>query len=739
MDRYAAFIIRRRWLVIGGWVVVLIGAIFAASMWAGPTTTSFTSDTRTEAGRAAELLEQAGQEKQANATQIVIAAPEIDGGVRNPDVEAQVTALVSDITASSPDVTVTDPYGPQSQISADGRIAVASLDVGTGTDAEVQDRIDDIKAIAEDNQIAGVDVEFSDPRFDDAPPNGAAEGVGVLLALIILLIAFGSVVAAGLPIVSALFGIGVGASVLFLVQNFMDIPNFAISVTLILGIGVGIDYALLIVTRYRSGIHDGLDVNQAVTVAMVRAGRSVLFAGGTVIIAMGGILLSGGNLGPALTFAAIAGILATLIASLSLLPALLAVIGTHINSLSLHWLRKRKGKDPNKALEGVWAKKWSARIQRTPWVGVAGAVLILLILSIPAFQLRLGFSDAGNRPTSATTRVAYDYVTEGFGVGANGPLIVVADYPAGTNPQAELETLRTAIAADPQVAENGVAPAFQVGQADGKDISIIQVNPVSGPQDEATTELVNRLRDETIPDALGPDSDVTVQITGLSAGSIDYAEVTLDLLPWTIAAVLAAAFILLVLAFRSIVVPVKAVIVNVLSLGAAFGVIVAIFQWGWGAGIFGVGRAGPIDSWVPMMLFVTAIGLSMDYEVFLVSRIKERYVRTGNATTSVAEGLASTARVITCAALIMICVFLSLVFLPDRSLKILGVGLAVAVFIDASVVRLLLVPSTMEILGKANWWFPTWLEWIPRLDGMHQDEDDTTPAEDPRVSDKLNR
>lgn len=743
MDRYIAFVIRRRWLVIGTWVVVLIAAIAAAVMWAGPTTTTFTNDLRTESGKAGQLLENAGQGDEATAGQIVVAAsPQVPGGVNNPQVTEAVNNLVGDIRATSPDVTVGDPYAPGAQISADDRISVTTLDLGTGTDAEVQDRVDSIKSIADDTQIPGVSVEFSDPRFDEAPPSGAAEGVGVLLALIILLIAFGSVVAAGLPILSALFGVGVGASILFLVQNFMNVPNFAISVTLILGIGVGIDYALLIVTRFRSGLHEGLSVERAVTVAMQRAGRSVLFAGCTVIIAMCGILISGGELGPALTFAAIIGILGTLIASLSLLPALLSVIGTGVNRLSLHWLRKRRGKDPDRALEGVWAKKWSARIQERPWVGVTVAVLVLVVLSIPAFQMRLGFSDAGNRSTEATTRVAYDYVTDGFGVGANGPLIVVAKYPEGSNPEATLSTLSERIAADPDVIDNGVTPIIPVGVTDGSQVAVMTVIPASGPQDEATTDLVERLRSDVIPGAVGSNPDVSVQITGITAGSIDYAEVTLDLLPWSIAAVLAAAFILLVLAFRSIVVPIKAVIVNVLSLGAAYGVIVAIFQWGWGASIFGVGRAGPIDSWVPMMLFVTAIGLAMDYEVFLVSRIKERWEKTGDATTSVAEGLASTARVITCAALIMICVFLSLAFLPDRSLKILGVGLAVAVLIDASIVRLLLVPSTMEILGKANWWFPSWLEWIPRLDGMHKDEDDdpvTAPEESTRTGGKLVR
>ena len=723
MDRYTSFIIRRRWLVIGTWIAVLIAAIAAAAMWAGPTTTAFTNDTRTESGKAGELLERAGQGDQATAGQIVIAASnDIPGGVRNAEVTQAVEGLVGEIRSSSSDVTVGDPYGQGAQLSPDGRISITSLDLGTGTDSVVQDRVDTIKEIADSADIPGVAVEFSDPRFDEVPPSGTSEGIGVLLALIILLIAFGSVIAAGLPILSALFGVGVGASVLFLFQNVMNVPNFAISVTMILGIGVGIDYALLIVTRFRSGLHEGLDTDAAVRTAMLRAGRSVVFAGCTVIIAMCGILISGGDLGPSLTFAAIAGILGTLIASVSLLPALLSVIGTRVNSLSLHWLRKRRGKDPDKALEGVWASKWSRRIQQRPWVGVATAVLILVILSIPAFSLRLGFSDAGNRSTDATTRVAYDYVTEGFGVGANGPLVLVAEYPDGTDPQAALGTLQQRIQADPDVAQGGVTPPIPVGQVDGNQIAVMSVNPATGPQDEATTELIERLRSEVIPDSLGPDSDISVSVTGITAGAIDYADITLELLPWTIAAVLAAAFVLLVLAFRSIVVPVKAVIVNVLSLGAAYGVIVAIFQWGWAGSLFGVGWAGPIDAWVPIMLFVTAIGLSMDYEVFLVSRIKERFERTGDATTSVAEGLASTARVITCAALIMVCVFLSLAFMPDRSLKILGVGLAVAVFIDASIVRLLLVPSTMEILGKANWWFPSWLSWLPRVDGSHDDD-----------------
>ncbi len=708
----ARICVRRRKLVLLGWLVAVLVAAGLAVAFGGQTITNFADDDRTESGRALALFNEATGGSAADQARVVVSTDaSVAGGVRNPAVREQVEALRQRITDLDPATAMADMYAPGNPsdvaISPDGAVGYTTLTLPNESDSVRSARVTEIKQAAAGFAAPGAMVNFGGDWFADQTPPGVGEAIGLTLALIILLIAFGSLVAAGLPLLTALTGVGIGASVVVLLQNVLDTPGFAVSLTAMLGIGVGIDYALLILTRFRTALATADTVEDAVVTAMDTAGRSVAFAGATVSIAIAGLLTQGGVIGPTMTISGCAGVLSVMAAALTLLPALLAMVGRNVDRLRMPW-RSR-----DVTADGRWAHRWSGLVQRHPWAGVICALAILIVLSIPAFDLRLGFGDAGNRAATDTTRVAYDELARGFGAGSNGPLILLTELPE--DGPARLAELGRQVAATPGVA--AVSPPIPLGRADGHDVAMLNVTPTTGPQDEATATLVHDLRERVIPG-----SGLPVQVTGAAVGGEDFAELTLSRLPLMVALVLIFSFLLLALAFRSIVVPVKAIIMNMLSLGAAFGVLVAVFQWGWGMSLIGVGKVGPTEAWVPVVLFAVAFGLSMDYEIFLVSRIRERFLASGDATTSVTEGLAATARVITAAAAIMVCVFASFVFFDERGLKAMGLGLATAVLVDATIVRMLLVPATMEILGRANWYWPSWLRRLPSLDGVHRDE-----------------
>ncbi|MEE3850185.1 MMPL family transporter [Gordonia sp. LSe1-13] len=723
----ARWTVRNRWPVVGTWVVALVGCIILAGMFGGDSITNFADDDRTESGRALSTLNAAVGGSAADEAQVVVVTdPSVPGGVRNPVVREQVDALRERITAIDPDTRMVDLYSPTLSpdiaISPDGTVGYTTLTVPAESDSERSALVAEIKATTEQFNAPDTRVNFAGDWFAEEAPAGLGEAVGLGLAMVILLIAFGTLVAAGLPLLTALFGVGVGASVLMLLQNVVDTPNFAVSLTVMLGIGVGIDYALLILTRFRAQLAEGVDVPEAVVAAMDTAGRSVAFAGATVTIAIAGLLTQGGVIGPTMTLAGCAGVLAVMVAALTLLPALLAIIGTRVNKLAIPGLRTRPGTD------GALAQRWSRTVQRYPWGGVLVALAILIVLSIPVLDLRLGFGDAGNRSAEDTTRIAYDDLARGFGDGANGPLFLVTEVPSGGGGVAQLEALAGRLDTTNGVA--AVSPPIPLGTVDGAQVAMLTVTPTTGPQEPATIDLVHHIRDSVVPQ-----SGLSVELTGVAVGGNDFAELTLSRLPLMIAVVLICSFLLLAMAFRSLVIATKAIVMNLLSLGAAFGVIVAVFQWGWGMELVGVGKVGPTEAWVPIVLFAVAFGLAMDYEVFLVSRIRERFLATGDPTTSVTEGLAKTARVITAAAAIMVCVFASFIFFDDRGLKAMGLGLATAVFIDATIVRMLLVPATMEILGRYNWYWPRWLDRVPSLDSAHRSETaDEVTSPEPTVS-----
>jgi RND superfamily putative drug exporter len=565
--------------------------------------------------------------------------------------------------------------------------------------------------LAAEARTAGVQIELAGQAIDNAQSTSiGAEGPGLLIAAIILLIAFGSLVAMGLPLATALFGVGLGLAVGTLLTNILDIPEWASSVATMIGLGVGIDYALLIVTRYRTELTHGASPTQAVTTAMGTAGRSVVFAGITVVISLLGMLMMNQPYVPGVAFSAVAMVLAVMFAALTLLPALLGFTGRNIDRLRMPF----RHPSAEHAGGGFWYS-WSRFIQHRPVIaGVAGSVALGVLIA-PVFGLHLGFPDAGNDPTNLTTRRAYDLMTDGFGAGFNGTFVLVADN-GDEAAMATLADLQATLASTPGVA--AVSPPIASPDADA---AVITLTPVASPQDQATTDLLSVLRDDVVPGALAG-TNLNVVVGGITASYVDQTNSISARLPLFIAAVILLSFLLLMAVFRSVLVAAKAAVLNLLSIIAAYGVVAYACEGGWFGQLFGISTPTPIPAFIPMMMFAILFGLSMDYEVFLLSRVREEYLRTGDNATAVADGLAATAKVITAAALIMTSVFGAFILDDQIFLKIIGIGMAAAVVIDATIIRLILVPATMELLGDKNWWMPKWLDRIiPHLDieGSH--------------------
>ncbi len=655
----------------------------------------------TESSRAQELLARTFRAQSGDSGQLVVQAPP---GVDDPAVRQAFEDKLAAIERVPHVTGTTSPYSPEGarQVSANGTIAYAEIqfDQRAGEVSEATaERIIDLAGVG--TQADGTQFEVGGRMFQLGAFGGSSELIGLLAAVIILLIAFGSVLAMGLPIFTAILGIGGGFAIVGLLSNVMVMPTFTTQLAAMIGLGVGIDYALFIVTRFRQGLHDGLDPERSVVLAIDTAGRAVLFAGATVVISLCGLFLMGVDFIRGLGAGGAVTVLVMMVASVTFVPALLGFAGTNIDKLSIPFLHRKE----SATRESIWFR-WSRVVQHRPWTAALAGLAVLVILAVPFLSLRLGFSDAGNNPATETTRRAYDLLADGFGPGFNGPLVLAARTPDGVE---SLQQLSARLASTRGVAQ--VSPA--IASEDGRT-AVIQVIPTTSPQSESTVELIDRLRSDVIPSALRG-TDAAVEIGGITASGVDVSDTLASRLPLFIGAVLAFSFILLLVVFRSVLVPVKAVVMNLLSIGAAYGVIVAVFQWGWFGELLGIKGTGPIEPFVPMMLFAIVFGLSMDYEVFLLSRVREEYDRTGDNGLAVADGLAATARVITAAAAIMVCVFGSFVLGDSRVIKLFGMGLAAAIFIDATLVRIVLVPATMELLGDRNWWFPKWLEWIPKV------------------------
>jgi putative drug exporter of the RND superfamily len=707
LQRLARTMHRRRRRVVASWLVLLVGLVMFNASAGGEFLDKF-SLPGSESQQAFDLLKSHGFGTQAGASgQVVFRAEQ---GVDDPAVRRAMEDLFAKLQANIPDTKVVTPYGPegQRQVSErDPRIAYAQINLGDRNSKQYQQAGQTARDLVDQVHVPGLRVELGGDTFAEQA-NSGSEGIGFVAAMVILLLAFGSVLAMGLPLLTALFGIGTGVSLVGLAVNLIDMPSFSTQAVAMIGIGVGIDYALFIVTRYREALHSGMPPERATVRAIDTAGRAVLFAGSTVIIAVLGLFTVGLDMVRGLAVGISLGVLMTMLAAVTLLPALLGFVGQRIDRFGLPHRRR----DQESYHRSFWYR-WSRLIQRRPWPALVIGVVALIAIAAPVFSLRLGFGDAGNRPPSDTTREAYDLLTEGFGPGFNGPLLLVAQTPGGAADQATLTGLPGTLRQTP-----GVAFASEPIRNQAGDAAIVQVIPTSAPQDEATNELVHQLRHQVIPAATAG-SDVSIKVGGLTAGGLDFAAYTATRLPWFVGTVLLLSFLLLLVVFRSVLVPLKAVVMNLLSIGAAYGVVVAVFQWGWGASLIGVGKQGPVEAWAPMMLFAILFGLSMDYEVFLLSRIREDYDRCGDNAVAVANGLAATARVITAAAAIMVVVFAGFVLGVDRSIKLFGLGLAAAVLLDATVVRMVLVPATMQLLGDRNWWLPRWLARI--LPTVHVD------------------
>jgi RND superfamily putative drug exporter len=592
------------------------------------------------------------------------------------------TAAVVDEIAALPRIDHVDgPVDHPEQVGPGG-ISFAAVSFSRHGPPSIEDTAAAMKRIAASHQSPSLQIALGGEPFvnGDVP---ATEGIGLAAAVVILLIAFGSVVAMGLPIVSALIGIGLSLSAIPLVSAVLPTADFTSTVAAMIGLGVGIDYALFMVSRYRSELAAGREVGAAIAAAVRTSGRAIVFAGGTVVVSLLGLLLIGMDFLKGFAVASSLTVAIAVAGAITLVPALLAVIGRRIDRLSIH----RRGHIAI-GRDGL-GRRWARVIQHHPVTAVVAGGAVLLLAGLPVFAMRLAVADEGNDPSGSTTRVAYDRLAEGFGPGVNGPLLIVVEDAKRVDPI--VATVRAtdgvAFVATPQTSPDGA-------------ISVFSAYPTTAPQSPATERLVRDLRDH-LPSG--------VHVGGQTASGIDFSAFMAERLPWFIGAVLLVSFLLLLAVFRSLLVPLKAVVLNLVSIGAAYGAMVAVFQWGWFSSVLHIEPA-PIEPWAPMMLFAIVFGLSMDYEVFLLSAVKERYDETRDNHAAVLDGLSTTARVITAAAAIMVCVFASFMVADLRSIKLIGFGLAAAVFIDATIVRLVMVPATMELLGRWNWWLPRRLQ-----------------------------
>ena len=749
LRKLATFAVRRKkTMVLGIWLPLVI-LISIASSSLGDAFRTEMELPNSDARDAQEMISRVSPSDGGESSQIVF---KTTGSIDDPETKEAITSALTAV-AEIPRLRVLSPYEVPTQANQNRTIAFAQVTTPENMSMQEMEVVaEDIKKVTKPLRTTdGITVEYGGQLFRvfEMPES---EALGLLAAVIILVLAFGSVIAMGLPIGIALLGLAAASGIVMIVSNLMSMPSEATSMVAMIGLGVGIDYALFIVTRYREALHDGMSVEDSIVEAIDTSGRAVLFAGITVVVALLGLLSIGLAFVSGFSVAMAIGVAVMMIASVTLLPALLAMVGHRIDNtsraavLSLaiavfsamiaifthtaaivlagvivaiavqmlrFFIAPLRAPLPHRAQNNhqhsVWWR-WSRVIQRRPWTSLIGSVVLLGVMSAPMFSLRLGFSDNGNADKSTDVRRAYDLISEGFGPGFNGPLYISVGGNTPSDPAAMKQFAATISQAE------GIAAAVPV-PLPSDEVGLVIAYPTTSPQDEATSDLVHRLRSDVIPA-----TNVDAKVGGFTAGGIDFSDYLSQRLPWLIGIVLVLSFILLMAVFRSILVPLKAVLMNLLSVGAAYGVVVAVFQWGWAGDFFGIGKPGPVEAWAPMFLFAIVFGLSMDYEVFLLSRMKEEYHRTGDNATAVADGVAATARVITAAALIMVCVFAAFVLAPDRQLKLFGMGMAVAVFIDATVVRMLLVPATMELLGDRNWWIPKWLDRVlPRIDveGTH--------------------
>ena len=717
--RLGSFAARRPWTVIGTWLVVSVLVIGASGALGRQLEDTFGAP-GVDSQDAVELLKAAGSD-QAGPTAQVVLTPLDDRATFFDSAEARAAVTeVQEMVADLPTVLgATDAAGALAKgpdaaaasgaVSPDGRVALIRVQYPPleELDPSVLGDLKELGATAREG--SPLRIEMGGDLFFAFEESGAGPGeiLGLAAAVVILLLAFGSLIAMVLPIGMAIFGLALGISSMSLITYLIDIPSWAPVIGSMVGLGVGIDYALFLVVRHREYLARGMTVAESAGRAVATAGRAVVFAGGTVVIAILGLAVAGIPFMTAGGIAIAVIVLIMMTASVTLLPAFLGIAGHWINRLGVRRSTARDGA----ALGSGW-RRWVVHVSGNAWVYLIGVTVLLLALAAPVLALRVGNPDDGAFPESRTERRAYDLVAQGFGPGVNGPLVIAVDISEDSR---VVGPLRDAVLADEGIA--AVAPAAVNTEA---GVATLVAYPTTGPQDDATFDTVKRLRADVFPPVLDQ-SPARAHVGGQTASFADVGGRVGDRLPLFVAAVILLSFLLLTLVFRSVLVPLKAALLNLLSIGASYGVMVMVFQWGWGAGIIGLESTVPIVSFIPMFMFAILFGLSMDYEVFLLSRVREEYVRTGDNDTSVIHGIARTARVITSAALIMISVFLGFVLGDDPRIKMFGLGLATAIFIDATLVRMVLVPAAMKLMGDANWWIPRWLDrLLPAIDAEGQ-------------------
>jgi putative drug exporter of the RND superfamily len=704
MINIARWTMRHRRTVIVAWIVAAIGILAVSNSIGKKTASSFTLP-GTGSQQAVDLLQSRFPSQAGDADQIVFHAKA--GKLTDSADRAAIAATLKRVAVLPHVTSVVSPYAPgQRAISRDGTIAFATVNFDQRANALPKAAVDRVVTTAESARSAALDVQLGGQAIEQAQQAslGFATVVGIAAAILILLISFGSFTAMGLPIATALLGLGAGIGVINLASHVIDMPSFANELALMIGLGVGVDYALFIVTRFRENYRtNGGDVEQAVEAALNTSGRAVLFAGATVVIALLGMFALGVSLLNGAAVAASIGVVLVMAASLTLLPAFLSLMGPRIGRVG----RRQAARDADGTRPAFWLR-WVTQIQRRPAVTAIAATALMLALAAPALGLRLASSDAGNDPAGQTTHQAYDLLAKGFGPGFNGPLQMAVALPEAHD-SAALGELTRALRTTPGI----TSVALPRLNATGTTAAVVAY-PATSPQSAQTSSLVARLRNEVLP-PFERDTGARVYVGGATAAQVDFSHVLSTKLPLFIGVVVAVAALLLLVVFRSLVIPVQAAVMNLLSIGASLGIITAVFERGWLAGPFGA-QVGPIDAFIPVLAFAIVFGLSMDYEVFLISRVHEEWQSRRDASAAVREGLARTGRVITAAAAVMVAVFGAFAISGDRVLEMFGLAMSSAVLLDAVVVRMLLLPAVLQLLGPRTWALPSWLDRrLPRL------------------------
>ncbi len=695
MKSLARFSVRRRWLVLVIWIVLIVG-VNAAAQAAGSAYSNSFSLPGTDSTHALHLLEVGFPHASGDSDQIVFHS---SNGALRADAAA-ITPVLSDIkslgavgSVSPVQYSTTDP--------AIGYVTVTfTKQANLLTTKEIQNVVD----VASKLRSSTLQVDFGGNAFGQlsSPKGSPGEGVGLLLTAVVLFLAFGSLWAMLLPLGVALFAIGIASGATTLLSHGLSIAQFAPILGSLIGLGVGIDYALFIVTRARQNLRQGMSVEDAIVTAVNTSGRAVLFAGATVCVALLGMLVLGFSFLDGLGVAASVTVLITMLAALTLLPSLLAFQKHRV--LSRRERRRLANEGPEAALvEGGW-QRWALYVSRHPRSLSLGSLVVIVLIALPIFTLNLGISDQGSDPAGSTTRVAYDYLAQGFGPGSNGPLLVVGDVRTSAD-VATMSSLAQSLRSAPDVASVG-----PVTLNPAKTVALVTVISKSSPQSRTTTSLIDAIRSQYVPRATAT-THTAIYVGGSRALSDDFSNILDSKIPLFLVVIVLLGCLLLMVAFRSVVIPLVAALMNLLAVGASFGLVVAVFQWGWGSQLIGSG-SGPIESYLPIIMIAILFGLSMDYQVFLVSRMHEEWVNTGDNEMAIIHGQANTGRVITAAALIMISVFFSFAFGGQRIIAEFGIGLGGAVLLDAFILRTILVPSLMHYLGRANWWMPSWLDRV---------------------------